>query len=245
MEPLDAARDEAEDRPDGGRAEQRRRGADRLRTRLIRSVFAPIVAGVIRLLGASWRVEYRGNDPFALPELPSRLGAIWHRGILIAAGIYHDSNMTVPVSLSRDGEHVVAVMTRLGIAPPPRGSSSRGGTGMLKGMIRLVSSGQIVVVMPDGPRGPAQVSKPGVISVARRSGNPIQAAALSGAPCIRFRSWDRLLLPLPFARVIVWYADPIAVESDASRERREELRRQLDATLRGMTDALDEELGVS
>jgi len=230
--------------PNSGRAEDRRRGDDRLRTRLIRWVLAPIIASLIRLIGATWRVEHRGNDPFEIPVRPSSLGAIWHRGIFIAAGLYADSGMTVPVSLSRDGEHIVAVMKHLGISPPPRGSSSRGATGLLKGIVRLVKSGQMVVFLTDGPRGPARVSKPGVITVARLSGDAIYPGALSGAPCIRFRSWDRMLLPLPFARVIVYYGDPIAVEADASPERQRELRERLDARIGEMTDEIDADLGV-
>jgi lysophospholipid acyltransferase (LPLAT)-like uncharacterized protein len=228
-----------------GRAEHRRRsGGDRLRTRIIRRVLAPLVAAVIRLVGATWRVEYWGNDPFLLPVRPSSLGAIWHRGLFIAAGVYTDSDMTVPVSLSRDGEHITAVMAALGLRPPPRGSSSRGGTGMLKGIVRLVKDGQTVVMMTDGPRGPARVSKPGVITVARLSGDSIYPVALSGAPCIRFRSWDRTVLPLPFARVIVHYGEPISVEADASPERQKQLRQELDARIGEMTDAIDTELGV-
>jgi lysophospholipid acyltransferase (LPLAT)-like uncharacterized protein len=230
--------------PGGGRAEDRRRHGDRLRTRIFRRVLAPIVAVLIRLVGATWRVEYRGNDPFEIPVRPSSLGAIWHRGLFIAAGVYADSGMTVPVSLSRDGEHITAVMAHLGLYAPPRGSSSRGGTGLLKAIVRLVKDRQIVVMMTDGPRGPARVSKPGVITVARLSGDAIYPAALSGAPCIQFRSWDRTMLPLPFARVIVYYGDPISVAADASPERQRQLREELDARIGAMTDAIDAELGV-
>ena len=89
----------------------------------------------------------------------------------------------------------------------------------------------------DGPRGPARVSKPGIVALARLSGVAITPVAFSVRPCLRFRSWDRTLLPLPFARIVCHYGAPIEVPSDADEEMEEALRRRLDEQLEALSRA--------
>jgi lysophospholipid acyltransferase (LPLAT)-like uncharacterized protein len=140
---------------------------------------------------------------------------------------------------------VVALMRHLGLGRPPRGSSRRGGVSLLRELVRVVRDGGLVAIMPDGPVGPARVAKSGVIEVARLTGEPIVPVALSARPCLRFRSWDRMLLPPPFARVVCRYGEPLPVAPRARGPEREVLRAALDAQLDAMTDALDGELGMA
>jgi lysophospholipid acyltransferase (LPLAT)-like uncharacterized protein len=202
---------------------------------------APVVALLLRALACSWRVRLEGPDPFAEGH---RLGAFWHRNLLIAAGVFRDSGIHVPVSRSGDGDLIVAVMRRLGLPDPPRGSSKRGGVPLLRAMVRLLGEGRLVAVVCDGPTGPARVSKPGVVQAACLARAPIVPVALSARPCVRFASWDRLLLPLPFARVVCRFGEPLAIEAGAPPERVEAVRADLDRALDRMTDALDAQLGV-
>jgi len=205
-------------------------------------VAATIVTWLLRALARSWRIETRGANPF---ECGGGVVAVsWHRNLLLGAALFRDSGIHVPVSLSRDGERIAAVMSRLGLGVPPRGSSSRGGSAALKAMVDLLRSGRHVALLADGPRGPERTAKAGAITLARLCGKDIHPIAISASPCLRFRSWDRSLLPLPFARVLCHFGAPFALE--ASREERSTdatasaLGRELDA----LTRALDTELGL-
>jgi hypothetical protein len=44
---------------------------------------------------------------------------------------------------------------------------------------------------------------------------PIRPIGIAGAPAIRFPSWDRAFLPLPFARVVFVYGPPLTIAADA------------------------------
>jgi lysophospholipid acyltransferase (LPLAT)-like uncharacterized protein len=200
------------------------------------------VALLLRALACSWRVRLEGPDPFAAGH---RLGAFWHRNLLIAAGVFRDRGIHVPVSRSGDGDLIVAVMRRLGLPDPPRGSSKRGGVPLLRSIVRLLGEGRLVAVVCDGPTGPARVSKAGVVQAARLAGEPIVPVAMSARPCLRFTSWDRLLLPLPFARVVCRFGQPLAIGAETPPERVEAIRADLDRALDRMTDALDAQLGVA
>ena len=152
--------------------------------------------------------------------------------------------MAVPVSRSDDGELVAGVLLRLGFAEPLRGSSSQGGAAVLRQLARTVDRGVSAAILTDGPRGPARRSKPGVVALARLTGAPIAPASFSARPCVRFRSWDGSLLPLPFARVVCRFGDPIPVARDTAVEAEPELVARLDAALNRDTDALDAALGL-
>lgn len=189
-----------------------------------------IAALVLRALGASWRVRQIAVDDPLARGAPA-IGALWHEGLFPAAWRFRDLGAAIPVSRSRDGDRIVAVLDRLGFAPSPRGSSSGGGPAALSGAIRIARNGGTIAVLCDGPRGPAGRCKPGVIAMARAAGLPIYPVAIAARPTITFRSWDRTLLPLPFARVHFETGAPLRVPADASREDLERLREALEDTL--------------
>jgi lysophospholipid acyltransferase (LPLAT)-like uncharacterized protein len=179
------------------------------------------VAWLLRAVARTWRVETRGPDPFAEGYARNFLGATWHRNLLMAAGIFRDTGVHVAVSSSRDGEHITAVMAHLGLGRAIRGSSTRSGVTALRGMLRVARDDGALGILPDGPKGPARLVK------------------LSARPCLRFGSWDRMLLPLPFARVVCHFGESVAIERDADPEKREAARLELEAKLEQLTRAAD------
>jgi lysophospholipid acyltransferase (LPLAT)-like uncharacterized protein len=205
---------------------------------LLHSLLGWIVACVLRLLGATWRLRSEGDDPAAAGRAPN-IGALWHRNFLIAAYVFRDLGYSVVVSRSRDGDLIDAVLRHLGFAESPRGSSSRSGAGALRTLVRQNRAGLTVSVLVDGPTGPARESKIGVISLSRLSQVPITPVSFSASPCYRFKSWDQTVFPLPFARVTCHYSPALSVPREAPLEREEELRRELDLRLNTATDQLD------
>lgn len=200
------------------------------------------VALLLRVLGATWRVRMDGEDPFAAGT--PVVAATWHRGLLIAAYCWRNRGIVVPISQSRDGDLATSVLSYLGFASSPRGSSSRGATGLLRNLIRQARAGEPVGFLPDGPRGPAGVAKPGVIGLARACGAPLVPVGISASPSKQFGSWDRALLPLPFARVACRYGKPIHVPKKSAGEAFERLRSEFEATLNRMNRELEAELSI-
>jgi lysophospholipid acyltransferase (LPLAT)-like uncharacterized protein len=172
-------------------------------------------AWCLRLLGASWRVAEEGEDPLRRGRA---IGASWHRGFVVAAWRFRGVGLVIPVSRSRDGDRIAAVLGRLGYGPSPRGSTSRGGAAALAGMLRAAAEGRSIGVLCDGPRGPARRCKPGVVLAARETGLDLHAFGVAARPALVFGSWDRALLPLPFARVRLVIGPPLAIPREASRE---------------------------
>ena len=213
------------------------RARDSLSYRATRWLGGLLGAALLRALGGTWRIELRGPDPFSTPG-PLVLGT-WHGGLLIAALCWRDLDLVIPVSQSRDGDRIDAVLRRLGFAKSARGSSSRGATALLRELIRRVRAGERIGMLPDGPRGPSGVAKPGVVALARATGARLVPVGVAAAPVWRFGSWDRARLPRPFARVRCVYGEPLAVPRDATPEALEAARTRFEAELHRL-DALAE-----
>jgi hypothetical protein len=196
----------------------------------------------LRALGATWRVARSGADPLAAPGAAPLVLVIWHGGLLPAAFCWRDRRIAVAVSRSRDGDRIDAVLARLGFAPSARGSSSRGATALLRELIRRTRGGEPVAVLLDGPRGPAGVAKPGAVALARATGARVVPIGIAAAPAVRFGSWDRTVLPLPFARVRILFGAPRTVPRDASPEALEAARAALETELHRLDAAAAEPL---
>jgi len=211
-------------------AAPRARAARSLGYRLTRALAGWLVAGFLRALGSTWRIERSGEDPLTAGEGPLVM-TIWHGGLFAAAFGWRDRNIAIAVSLSRDGDWIDAVLAGLGFAESPRGSSSRGATALLRELIRRTRAGEPVGILLDGPRGPAGVAKPGTVALARATGARLVPIGIAAAPGFRFGSWDRTLLPYPFARVRIVFGAPRFVPRDAEGEALEAMRRELEAEL--------------
>ncbi len=143
-------------------------------------------------------------------ELEHAVYALWHEHLLPLAALHAHQGAAVLVSQHRDGEILARLMTRWGYLAA-RGSSTRGGEKGLRDMVRAARAGRPIAFTPDGPRGPARRCKPGVVRAAAETGLPIVPVGVAATRARRLRSWDRFLVPLPWATIIVSYGTPLVV----------------------------------
>ncbi len=101
----------------------------------------------------------------------------------------------------------------------------------MKEMIERIKTSRFAGHVVDGPRGPAGIVKPGVISLARASGAMIVPFYTSADRAWYFNSWDRFMLPKPFARVTLRFGDLVPCPAD-DEQTFESQREQLEAIMR-------------
>ena len=95
----------------------------------------------------------------------------------------------------------------------------------------------------DGPRGPRRVAKPGAVILAGRTKSPMIPLVLAASTSWRMSSWDRLVIPKPFARIVCAYGDPIQPPLDDGEEEVERVRLVLERNLEVQQRTLEAELG--
>jgi lysophospholipid acyltransferase (LPLAT)-like uncharacterized protein len=170
------------------------------------AVIPPLAVLLIRLLGCTLRyydVTAPGVTPGDILPGPS-VYAFWHRSLLACAYRFRNKGIAILISRSFDGELIARTVELLGFHAI-RGSSSRGGATGLRKMERAFRDGHRCAITADGPRGPAQIAKPGAAQLASLVGAPVGAFYALPERAWQLRTWDRFLIPKPFSRVAVTF----------------------------------------
>ena len=173
---------------------------------------------LVRLLGSTWRVRYR-NDLHVLDARRKRqpvAHVFWHGQLLPLLWAHRGRGVSVLISEHRDGEIIARIAEGFGYRTV-RGSTTRGASRALVGLTREIEAGVDVAVTPDGPRGPAHSFAPGVLLVAQRTRCPLLPTAAAVSRAWHLNSWDRFVVPKPFARITVAYGDFLYVRDGSRR----------------------------
>jgi len=212
-----------------------------------------LVSVGLRLVHASgrWTVEgdaaaralWRERKPFIL--------CFWHNRLLMmpfawnpphGAGGAQGAPINMLISAHHDGQLIARTVGHFGIATVA-GSDNRNTTSALRALVRAVRRGQWIGITPDSPPGPRMRAKNGVAMLARLAGVPVIPASYS---CSRRRvlgTWDRLVVPLPFARGVFLWGEPIRVAPDADEAAIEGARRAIEESLSALSAEADRRCG--
>lgn len=214
-----------------------------LKQRVLLAIVPPVFAMLYRALAWTWRWEVRHRDRWEgiIEREGLALLAVWHESTVIFLQLHSGRNVHSAASPSFDGELAARVMRRFDIGMV-RGSSSRGGGFALDNLLRAAPHVPAIGLTVDGPRGPRRVAKPGIAVLSARLQKPIAANACTAYPVWRLRSWDRLMIPKPFARIVATFAEEIPPPPTDSPEDVEATRLLVEKTLTRLHDELDAEM---
>jgi lysophospholipid acyltransferase (LPLAT)-like uncharacterized protein len=194
------------------------------------SLLVRLGAGALRLLATTWRVQVVNEA--VVRELRARrqpfLYILWHGQLLPLLWTHRNRDIAIMVSEHRDGELIARLAHSLGFRTV-RGSTSRGAARALLGASREVESGRDVAVTVDGPRGPAGSVAPGALVISQRTSAPMVPTGATASSAWRLRSWDRFMIPKPFAHVVVTYGAPLPATAATARDAAADVGRVRDA----------------
>lgn len=164
---------------------------------------------------------------------------VWHGRQLMMPKLWPpDSPLWVLGSTSRDGQLALAAAGKFNIKTIDRSRNSLDAN-TARRILQVLCSGDSVGLTPDGSRGPRMRVKAGVIRLAKLSGAPLVPATYSCSNAIQLSSWDRFVVPLPFARGIFTVGTPVHVGKAADTAETEKARSALEHQLNAMTEAAD------
>ena len=204
-------------------------------------IVPPIAYFIVRALGATFRIRTEGYERYKGSE-HGTIFAGWHGRTLVAAVFYRQMGLWTIISQSRDGQIQNWVFTRLGFHTI-RGSTGRGGVKAAAESIRVLKKGATMAFTPDGPRGPSGIVQGGIVLMAKKSGAALVPVGVSASWRIHLPTWDRYMVPLPFAKCLMVYGDPLFVSDDASDEELERARQSLERALTEVQRKADAAMG--
>ena len=185
-----------------------------------------IGAFVLRALATTWRITVIGDAGLNAERVAKRpvIFVLWHGQMLPLLYQHRNQGVRILISEHRDGELIARTAIALGFGTV-RGSSTRGAGRALLGLVREVESGRDIAVTPDGPRGPAKSFAPGALVVAQRTSARIVPVTAFAKSAWHLKSWDRFMIPKPFARVVISYGPMSAVTATVARDAGQEAER--------------------
>jgi hypothetical protein len=209
------------------------------------------LGGLARLLFSTWKIRGRLPDGTAIAARDYPFGAqifaLSERDAFALAGVIVDRGFTVLAAFGRDGDLASAALEGIGCRMV-RGAERRGGARALRDMIRgLRGSASPLAIVVDGPLGPADEPKPGILLCARESGRPIVPLGAAARRSLLFRkAWSRIYVPLPFATITVVAGESLFVDSNATAGDFERLAAELASRIRrARKDAEDWSAGIA
>ncbi|MBC7809136.1 MAG: lysophospholipid acyltransferase family protein [Akkermansiaceae bacterium] len=175
-----------------------------------------LTALIVPALYKTWHTTSHNEEVIrrAARQYGGAILVTWHGRVFTAFAAFAERGYHALVSRSEDGDLLAGLLGRLGWGLI-RGSSGRRAVAALKQANEVMKKpGAIIALTPDGPRGPSEIAKSGMIYFAQKTGKPVIPGGFSARPRIVFRSWDMFQLPLPFARCRIVYGDPIFIGPD-------------------------------
>lgn len=202
--------------------------------RLALAILPQVVRVLLWIVGLTWRYEViaeEGVVPVVYGQKPGpEIYCFWHQCVLPCTMYFRHSRAVILISRSFDGELITRILRMFGY-DAVRGSSSRSAREGLLGLKGVVESGRTAIFTADGPRGPIYQTKMGPIKLAQLTGAPIGAFHLQPERAWTMKSWDRFLVPKPFTRIVVSWAQWTHVPQNLPVEEFEAKRLDLNAAM--------------
>lgn len=192
---------------------------------------------ILRLILWTCRIEIHGLPAFVeCAKKSACILSLWHNRLAILPEVLNrftqQMTFTAVVSKSRDGEPLAIVVNSYKIGKTIRVAHDNR-HGALRTLIdHLKANRDILVITPDGPRGPRYEVKPGIVIAAKMSGAQIVPFGWIADKCWRMNTWDGFLLPKPFSTIQVFFGEPHLLQSGTLNENASILQQKLMDTIR-------------
>jgi len=173
---------------------------------------------IVRFIGATlrYRPHFKSEEDKKLfysyfnekkPTIETKyLLAFFHQDELCLLNFFRNRNMSVLISISKDGEIMNNASNWLGYKPVRGSSSKKAVSGLIAG-IKKVRSGYKMAFAVDGPRGPIYKVKDGICLVAKKTDTKIiPVRALASNQKIFTKSWNQAKFPMPFSTIDMHFA---------------------------------------
>jgi len=214
---------------------------------LLLQIVPPLTALLVKTLMFTCRVVRVKGEKGDREALARSGGAAvyttWHQRMPYFSHYFRSREITILISGSRDGEYAARIAAWLGFNNV-RGSSTRGGTRALRELIRTIKNGGKGGFFADGPQGPPRIAKTGAVLAARDAQVPLIPVVWGADRGWLFNSWDRFLVPKPFARIAVCFADPLWIPRHAGIKDLEQYRQLIEDRLNDCARWCDTQFGA-
>jgi len=187
------------------------------RNKLVLSIVTGLLYWYLRFVYFTSRQKFifydNGNKAKFLDE-QGVLFAFWHNMLALSPAMFKGhKDIYALISPHLDGRILNDLVGKFGCKVIV-GSSNKNPLGALRNIIEKLSQGANIIVTPDGPKGPVYKVNSGITEIAYKYNKKLIPIVSSTSKCFRLKSWDRLVIPLPFGTIKIIIGSPLELTSD-------------------------------
>jgi len=218
-----------------------------LRSKTVTHIISFLCYWYVRFVALTTRWEKRNIDVFYdnLRHQQAVIFIAWHGRIAFPPCFWNrSSKLSALVSPHRDGQLIAGLLKRFGIENISGSTNENPRSAAVK-LLRELKNNTSIAIIPDGPRGPSMTMTMSPIYYAKTTGKPIIGMTYSIAKSrVLSKSWDRMLIPLPFQKGIVAVTKPFFIPKNIAKEKLETYRKQIEHEMNDLTWQIDAELNL-
>lgn len=199
-----------------------------------------LLAGYLKFIHLTMRIKFVHKEHMdkLVKEGKPFIFTFWHNRLIMMPYGYSGKQVKVLISMHRDGLMTSNTLKYFGI-DSIQGSSTRGGAQGLRKIILAARKGWDLGFTPDGPKGPANKVKPGVIQAARLGRLPVLPVSFGSSRKHILRSWDKMQIPKMFSRGVFVYGEPIDIKRNIGKDDIDKYCDRLEKELNRLSDEAD------
>jgi hypothetical protein len=144
--------------------------------------------------------------------------ALWHNRLAFGPGIFAShKDIYALISPHSDGRIIGDIVNQFGFGVI-NGSTNKDPVIALRTIVKKLHNNSNIVITPDGPRGPIYKINSTINKIAWKYNIQLVPISCSSSKYFSFKSWDRLMFPLPFGRITVRVGLPLTLSGDEHQD---------------------------
>ena len=138
----------------------------------------------------------------------------WHNRLLMAVFCWkwpHELKMLI--SGHSDGKIISNAISNFGIQTIS-GSARKNNVSSLKEILKEINDNSIIGITPDGPKGPNEEVKIGLISLLKKTNVPVLPLSYSAKFKFTLNTWDKFIFVTPFNKFVAVWGNPFQFDKN-------------------------------
>ena len=208
--------------------------------KLIGFLFYSITSLISRSIRWEYLVENEKSNIFNSNE--EYIFCCWHNRLFLGPHLLPRNRVINALQSSHSDGMVTSLAFKYLGMNVILGSSKKGGMQAFRKMVKCIKLGESVAITPDGPKGPKEKVKEGIIKLAQITETSIIPLVWTTNKFKLINSWDNFVIPYPFSKGVYSFGKPIYVKKQINEYELETARQNLENEIKRLTKEVENKL---
>ena len=145
--------------------------------------------------------------------------AIWHNRLAYSMYIFRNYKNAFGLTSPHSDGKIIGKLIVMMSHEIIQGSTNKNSNSAVKEIIKQITNGGKIVVTPDGPRGPVYKNGSVITKIASKYNKKVIPVSCHASRYFELRSWDKMMLPKPFSKIIVVIGEPLELSGNDEHDK--------------------------